>query len=251
MKSANFWLIANAIYSFRNNHGVFPLPGSLPDMKAQSKDYIALQNIYKSKARHDLDEVLNSVRSLEHQVGRKQPPIESKEVEAFCKGAAFVKLVRGKSLEAAPSYPLSKSSQWSGREKYLAQQLQDEESLLALHISFLVYDKYWELELREQDGPVNLESFPEKSKEYVNELLSSISTVVGANNFDIEIASSRIEGIMKELARANGAELHNISALTGGMVAQEAIKVLTKQYVPVDNICVFDGIQSKTGVYRL
>jgi amyloid beta precursor protein binding protein 1 len=29
------------------------------------------------------------------------------------------------------------------------------------------------------------------------------------------------------------------------MVAQEAIKVITRQYVPVDNTCVFDGIRAK------
>lgn len=56
---------------------------------------------------------------------------------------------------------------------------------------------------------------------------------------------------MSELVRAQGGELHNIAAVTGGMVAQEAIKVVTKQYVPVDNTVVFDGVRSKMGVVRL
>lgn len=51
--------------------------------------------------------------------------------------------------------------------------------------------------------------------------------------------------------RAGGGELHNISALTGGMVAQEVIKVITKQYITVDNTCLFDGIDSKSSVLRL
>ena len=51
--------------------------------------------------------------------------------------------------------------------------------------------------------------------------------------------------------RAGGGELHNIAAAAGGMVAQEVIKVITKQYVPVDNTCFFDGIASKTSVLRL
>ena len=51
--------------------------------------------------------------------------------------------------------------------------------------------------------------------------------------------------------RAGGAELHNIASLTGGVVAQEVIKVITKQYVPVDNVCIFDGVQSKTSVLKL
>ncbi len=51
--------------------------------------------------------------------------------------------------------------------------------------------------------------------------------------------------------RAAGGELHNIAALTGGLVAQEAIKIITKQYVPVDNTCLFDGVFSKTSVIRV
>jgi len=54
-----------------------------------------------------------------------------------------------------------------------------------------------------------------------------------------------------EVARAQGGELHNISSLTGGIVAQEVIKIITKQYIPIDNLCVFDGIKSKTQVFRL
>ena len=52
-------------------------------------------------------------------------------------------------------------------------------------------------------------------------------------------------------ARAGGGELHNISSLAGGLVAQEVIKTVTKQYVPVDNTCLFDGIKSTSSVLRL
>jgi amyloid beta precursor protein binding protein 1 len=51
--------------------------------------------------------------------------------------------------------------------------------------------------------------------------------------------------------RAGGAELHNIGALTGGIVSQEVIKVITEQYIPVDNTCIFDGVTSKTAVIRV
>jgi NEDD8-activating enzyme E1 regulatory subunit len=51
--------------------------------------------------------------------------------------------------------------------------------------------------------------------------------------------------------RAGGAELHNIAALAGGLVAQEVIKAITKQYIPVDNTCLFDGVKSSTSVLRL
>lgn len=65
-----------------------PLPGNVPDMKAQSKVYIQLQNIYKAKARQDVTEVLDTIRQTP---GGED--IDPSEVELFCKNAAFVKLV--------------------------------------------------------------------------------------------------------------------------------------------------------------
>jgi len=93
--SAPFWVIAHAIALFYTKHGVLPVPGAVPDMKARSADYIQLQNVYKSKARRDLAEVLESVRFLERNANRSTH-IEEKDVEAFCKNAAHIKLVRGR-----------------------------------------------------------------------------------------------------------------------------------------------------------
>lgn len=58
-------------------------------MKAESDVYVRLQNIYKSKARKDVAEVLEMVQA--HPYGRT---IDKAEVETFCKNAAFIKLVR-------------------------------------------------------------------------------------------------------------------------------------------------------------
>jgi amyloid beta precursor protein binding protein 1 len=63
--------------------------------------------------------------------------------------------------------------------------------------------------------------------------------------------SERVVQAAEEVARAGGGELHNIAALTGGMVAQEVIKIITKQYIPIDNTCVFDGVGSRSGVLKL
>ncbi len=41
----------------------------------------------------------------------------------------------------------------------------------------------------------------------------------------------------EEIVRWNGCELHNIAALMGGIAAQEAIKIILEQFIPVR--CVF------------
>jgi amyloid beta precursor protein binding protein 1 len=64
-------------------------------------------------------------------------------------------------------------------------------------------------------------------------------------------SNQRIVEAAEEVARSKGGELHNISSLTGGMVAQEVIKIITKQYIPIDNTCIFDGVTSRTQILRI
>lgn len=88
--NSSFWIIADAIKQFYTKFNELPLPGSVPDMKAQSTVYVQLQNLYKAKARQDVAEVLEIVRA--HPKGNE---IDVAEVETFCKNAAFIKLIYG------------------------------------------------------------------------------------------------------------------------------------------------------------
>jgi amyloid beta precursor protein binding protein 1 len=54
--------------------------------------------------------------------------------------------------------------------------------------------------------------------------------------------------LLQHSARAATAELPNMAAFLGGLVAQEAIKMVTKQYVPINGYCVVDLVETWTGV---
>jgi len=55
----------------------------------------------------------------------------------------------------------------------------------------------------------------------------------------------------QEIVRYGGIELHNISALIGGIAAQEAVKVITHQFVPLNNTYVYNGIACCGATYSL
>ena len=266
--SANFWIIANAIRKFHNSHdGVLPLPGALPDMKAQSSDYIELQNIYKAKARSDLAEVTRTVRSSEQEISKKSS-IEQAEIEAFCKGAQFVKLIHGRPIRVAKC---TAEIDWSDRAKALSQELRDQDSLLPIYFAFLALDRYQDdidriQKLRKPAGDLELNDII--AGRVVSGAVPPLPTFIESAHFstpavdpehdpkpwprfDTPESRTTFDNVVKELDRADRGELHSIAALTGGMVAQEVIKVITKQYVPVDNSCVFDGITSKTAVFKI
>jgi len=59
------------------------------------------------------------------------------------------------------------------------------------------------------------------------------------------------ENILEELCRYGASELHSISAFIGGCCAQEAIKLITHQYVPIDNVLVYNAIRQSTSVFKL
>ncbi|KAI5305383.1 argininosuccinate synthetase [Ascosphaera pollenicola] len=97
--SPNFFVIAHALARFVGEKGVLPLPGVLPDMKAKSQGYVRLQKIYKEKALWDTELVDQYVREMEDEWKR---PLDYRvprvEIDAFCKGAAFVRLMRGRKI---------------------------------------------------------------------------------------------------------------------------------------------------------
>lgn len=254
-ESAGFWIIAHAISIFYTKHSELPLPGSVPDMKARSADYIQLQNVYKSRARQDLAEVLATVRSLEKQFGRTVA-IDEKEVEAFCKNAAHIKLVRGRPFHVVLP---GERIRWGDRAKFAAQSLTNPDSLILLYIAFLATDAFTATHPADDlggaanaPGEADTETDAEKvtgiALKIIDDLISEAGTFVEDPEYS-EVKSKAGEYV-QEIVRAGGAELHNIAALTGGLVAQEVIKAVTKQYIPVDNTCIFDGVTSKSSVLR-
>lgn len=220
-------------------------------MKAQSADYIQLQNIYKAKARKDLAEIIDKVRALESEL-MKDKSIDEREIEAFCKAAASVKLMEGRPLQIPQA---SENMDWAERAKSLCQELivfEDDEKppatpVLCLYIAFLAYD-YTMAEYSGIKGEASIET--EQMASYCKHTIERLQSHTGIE-MNMELTFSMMEKVVAELQRAEGGELHNISALTGGMVAQEVIKIITKQYIPFDNTCVFDGIVSKAGIFRV
>lgn len=63
--------------------------------------------------------------------------------------------------------------------------------------------------------------------------------------------SGDVDDYAVEVARYENREMHNIASVMGGVAAQEIVKILTKQYVPLNNTVVFDGIKSKMDKWRL
>lgn len=277
--SPSFWVIAHAVNAFYSTHNQLPLPGAVPDMKARSADYIMLQNIYKTKARTDAAEVLSNVRFLGKSTSRSTDlEITESEIENFCKQAAHIALVRGRPLQSVqPSNSSDTGSNsksknqpisFGVRAKALAQDLTNPESLIGLYLSFLAWDVFIATHsppttaapmistLNTPGSTRTTEAFEKDTARLTSIAHALVDCLINEAETRIEdpeyiSIKTKVGRYCTELARAGGGELHNLAALTGGMVSQEAIKVITRQYVPVDNCCLFDGVGSRGYILRV
>lgn len=101
-QTPTFWLLLHAVRAFvshpTNPSRLLPLSGALPDMKASSSGYVELQTLYKHKAREDLALVRDLLGETLDRVGLDRASVGDDEVETFVKHAAWLKVVRGRSL---------------------------------------------------------------------------------------------------------------------------------------------------------
>jgi len=51
--------------------------------------------------------------------------------------------------------------------------------------------------------------------------------------------------------RYSNAKIHNVCSVLGGVVAQEAIKLITHIFSPFENTLIFEAAQSKMAVFKL
>ncbi|KND91390.1 NEDD8-activating enzyme E1 regulatory subunit [Tolypocladium ophioglossoides CBS 100239] len=217
---SSFWVIVEAVRQFYAKHQLLPVPGALPDMKAQSNIYIQLQNIYKDKARRDAQEVLATARAM---AGGDQ--VDPAEVELFCTNARFIKLVNAVEGDEV------------GIQHVVEKELADDQvaAIAGPEVPTSLIPIYLALSATSHVPTATAEDI-------VSSMTRQAPALVG---------NKKAAQVAQEVSRAAGGELHNISAITGGMVAQEVIKIVTKQYIPVDNTCIFDGIESRCQVLRL
>ncbi len=72
-------------------------------------------------------------------------------------------------------------------------------------------------------------------------LWDEIATFMSTNGLDIPALTI---DHAKELVRFGNGQLHITAAFMGGIVSQEAVKVITRQYIPINNTYLYNGICS-------
>jgi len=241
VNSDEFWVIARAVKDFVNSdegQGMLPVRGSIPDMFSDSKRYIEIQNIYKEKARQDAEEVHKRVQHHLESVGKPTESISEGTVKKFCKESSNLRLLRG-----GGSIHDEYSGKLQARDNCWTSQLDGNGS------GGVSEGPWYYMVLRGVDRfRSEFSSYPgslERDFEADIAKLKSCTAKVMSESYNVSSGTVQIvHEYVHEVCRHGGAELHAMAAFIGGCAAQESIKILTKQYVPVDNLFLFNSMTS-------
>jgi len=225
--SPNFWILVNALAGFVAQHKVLPLSGVLPDMKSTTASYIALQRVYRAKAMDDLAEVSRAVDVALAQLGRPSSSISAEERALFCANAYHVCVDRYTSLadEFAPRASTTQA---------VAEAVMD-----GVGDSTPQSPMVWYLCWR---------AFDATQGKSADAILAKAKQLCATYQIDPALVSA---SHAKEMVRFAGCEPHAIAALVGGIASQEAVKLITGQYIPLNNTFVYNGIAGVGAQYRL
>ncbi len=235
--SSNYWILVAALKRFMENegNGLLPLPGSLPDMNSSTHTYVELQGLYKAKAKKDFDCLSRHVDEILKQFGRPLLTIPHEERELFCKNAADIQVIRYRTIqEELEATDASKEND-------------DLQMIITTSDAGIQCPALWYYVWRAADkfSSMNNSRYPGEGK--VNDISKLDQDAIDAFKlFPQHLTSTSLLTLdhAKEIARYGGMhqEVHNISSIIGGMASQEAIKMITGQYTPLDNTFIYNGI---------
>jgi amyloid beta precursor protein binding protein 1 len=233
--SSSLGLLYQALETFMNrNQGRPPLNGSIPDMTASTDSYVALQKIYKTQAEQDLQEMISLC----------DDEVSKDDIVTFCANVFSIDQISTRTLveefHEKPSSDLLEDWQMNLMDPY---EVPAHTPILwylgirACQVFFKDHQRYPGISSNwESDIPLLQESYRQVAQHYQLQ--------------DEPLVQEHAASICHELTRYANAEIHTVASVVGGVASQEAVKIITGQYTPLNNTYVYNGIVSVAGVYK-
>lgn len=194
--SNKFWILVRAVKDFieQDNNGWLPMPGIIPDMTADTENYINLQNIYRAQALQDAELVYKRTQQILQELNLASELITDKDVKLFCREFATIAVVRGSCI--ADEYEKNPPS-------VMSSELEDSNSLMNIYVALRALDRF-ESENGTHPGEIYVEADTARLKAIACKLL---------NEWNVNAVFS--DEWAHEICRYGGAEIHTVSAFMG------------------------------------
>lgn len=239
---SSFWLHAAAVRSFRDANGELPVAGALPDMTADTTSYVALQRLYASKADADVTEVLRFATTIAERRGLACR-VDEQSVRDFCKRLGGIRVMRYRSI-ADECANAAGSTYLENVEMDGAADPSQANSALSYYTLLRAADRF-----QAEHGwfPGEREDSREDDMRLLKDCVSKVMSEIGGSR----LSSSALwcDETTEVMRFANG-ELHNVASYLGGVAAQEAVKIITRQFVPLNNTLIVNFATMKSASFQ-
>lgn len=239
----DFWLLAAALKAFIAAEGSLLLDGMLPDMTSTTDTYVHLQRLYAARAAADVDALEAHLAPLLQAAGR--PALPRELVRSFAKNAAHLHVLRTPRLalelgSAAAAGGRSAAARGEALSRALGAE-DPERASAAIHLLLRAADRF-----AAQYG-----RYPGVHDSELEEDAGRLKAVACGLLAELGLASAGAlvpDDLVSETCRYGASELHCVAAIVGAVASQEAIKLITHQFVPLAAPLLYNGITSCTNV---
>eukprot|EP00545_Synedropsis_sp_CCMP1620_P000611 CAMPEP_0119007142 /NCGR_PEP_ID=MMETSP1176-20130426/2799_1 /TAXON_ID=265551 /ORGANISM="Synedropsis recta cf, Strain CCMP1620" /LENGTH=532 /DNA_ID=CAMNT_0006959217 /DNA_START=33 /DNA_END=1627 /DNA_ORIENTATION=+ len=238
MSSPTTITLLQALLQFLNAHnGQAPLQGTLPDMTASTATYVHLQQLYHDQAQRDLAE-------LTVYCGTTTVTMTDEDIRGFCANVFDLEIVVMRSLQdeydATMPQEIVEDLQCATGDPY---EIPEQTPLLwylglrACYLFHLDRQRYPGMVLVDSSDSSDAADW-EQDVDLLQQKIQQVCLDLQLTNCDLiqtTLLAANNRKFALELARYANAEIHTIASVVGGVASQEAVKLITGQYVPLNN----------------
>uniref|UniRef100_A0A7N6AND7 NEDD8-activating enzyme E1 regulatory subunit n=1 Tax=Anabas testudineus TaxID=64144 RepID=A0A7N6AND7_ANATE len=212
-QTPSFWVMLRAVKEFVHNegNGNLPVRGTIPDMIADSQKFISLQNVYREKAMQDAAAVSKHVERLLKSVGKF---VGRKQMVVRCRSLA-------------EEYSVD-----SVNKDEITSSMDSPDSEMVFYLMLRAVDRFYQQHSR-YPGVYNYQV-----EEDISKLKLCVNSLLQEYSLNVNIKDDYIH------------EFHAKYVLTGS-AAQEAIKIISRQFVPFNNTFIYNAMSQTSATFHL
>ena len=212
--------VARALRTLQAKRGL-PVSRAIPEMHCDTASFVGLQEVYRRRAAEDVA-ALREVLAADAEAAAGGVCVDDQLLRVICDNLYNMACIR-----TGPYRPET----GCGAGKRRADDFEGEDGAASWLVLMHAYDAVREKHRAPLEDATVLEAALQR-------VLQQFDLV------KVHIRPARIQ----ETLRAAAVELHPVAAVVGAIGAQEALKVLTQCFVPVDGTVVYDGYACRATV---
>jgi amyloid beta precursor protein binding protein 1 len=272
LRSSSFWLLVRAVKEFIAKEGggvCAPVSQSLPDMHCKTEYYVNLKLLFQQKAEADLKAVRSHLAALLSQLSLPADTVSPQELDSFVRNVRTLRLIRTRSLlqeygsdgSSDPAKGAAFASE-GVREileeaSYAVDEAEAEMSDSAPRRPPNPNNVHWYFALRAADRFLAKEGraagtpkagsdpavpMPVSQLEADMNALSALQQEIVQHAGLSDILEAPELACLAEVVRSGASEPHVTAAFLGGLASQLGLKLILKQFVPLNNTVLWNGL---------